>query len=310
LALDTLLNGKGIPSGRVTEFTGDPHIGKSTLLDHVFASAQALGGEAVLVEPEGAREKGYTQRLGVDPSKLHYAQFNDREDMHLENIINLIYETVDFWRVKAPDTPVVIGFDALGGTATRDEMQNRMKESNQPAVAAKIMREASRQIPARLGNTKIAVVICNHEYQTFKRTSGFGGSPKESYGGGGLRHLCTIRMSLFPTEKGWVKDSMGVRLGRVVGAQLVKNRLGNPWVSTKFALMSGSGVNNIWTIFQTLREAKLMDVATNGWAAINLDGEILKFHGWSGLQVKCVEDDSLFPRLINVYQGLVPNASV
>ncbi len=85
LAFDRLLNDRGIPLGRVTEFFGPNHIGKSTLLDHIFAQVQIMGGVAILAEPEAARDKQYTQRIGVDLQKLQYLHF-PRADFYLENI--------------------------------------------------------------------------------------------------------------------------------------------------------------------------------------------------------------------------------
>ena len=300
LALDRLLNNLGIPSGRVIEIFGPEHIGKSTLLDHIFAAVQAMGGEAILAEPEGARDTAYTRNIGVDPAKLHYLNF-PREGLYLENILMTFYKTIDFWRAKFPDTPVVLGLDALGGAATREEMDKQLSEPNQPGAAAKVLREAARQIPARLGNTKISIVICNHEYDKINM-GGYASKKRETYGGGGLRHLSSIRLSLYSGGE-WIKASDGAILGRVVVAKLVKNRLGNPWGEARFALLSGVGVNNVWTIFERLKSA---DLITKGgsWSSLNLDGKILKFQGWTGLQQKCAEDPTLFPRLVSVYKAM------
>lgn len=302
LGIDRLLNKKGIPGGRVIEIFGPWHIGKTTLLDHIFASVQSVGGEAILVEPEGARDKKYTKRLGVDTDKLHYLNF-PREEFYLENILMAFYQTIDFWRINYPDVPVVLGLDALGGAATRGEMEVQLTQAHQPGAAAKVLREAARQIPARLGNTKISIVICNHEYEKIAKKGKFGaGVLRETYGGGGLRHLASIRLSLYPGGE-WVKTSEGEVLGRVVVAKLVKNRLGNPWGRVRFALLSGVGVNNVWTIYEEFKEAGLIAVS-GSWASINLDSEIIKFQGWSGLDKKCAEDETLFPRLVTVYKGL------
>jgi len=294
-----LFNGKGIPAGRVTEFFGPEHIGKSTLLDQVFARVQTMGGVAILAEPEGGREIGYTRRLGVDVTKLQYLHFS-REEFHLENVLTAFYRTIDWWRINSPETPVVLGLDALAGTATREELAEGLGKNKKPGAAAKVMREASRQLPARLGNTNIAVIICNHEYEKIQ-TFGFG-KKRETYGGGGLRHLASLRVSLYRTGK-WVKAADGSLLGQIVGARLVKNRLGSPWGSVEFALMPGTGVNNVWTLYEALKSAGLVRVA-GGWAALNLEGDIIKFQGWLGLQKLCAERPDLFDALTKVYWGL------
>jgi len=300
--LDRLLNGRGIPCGRTTEIFGPPHIGKSTLLDHLFASVQKIGGIGILIDTEGARDVRYSQSIGVDPKKLRYLEFG-RDELHIENILIKIIDTIEFWTARSPETPIVIGWDALGGTATRDELAGKLEKGERPAQAARVMRTACRQIPGRLGNTKIALVVCNHEYENIQMGFMVGkvGKKRETYGGAAIRHMSTLRIQLFPS--GWIKRADGAIIGREVGAKLVKNRLGHPWGEAQVALLSGIGVDNVWSIYQRLATAKLITVA-GGWAAINLDGKGMKFQGWSGLAAKCREDSTLFPRLLSVYQSL------
>jgi recombination protein RecA len=298
LELDKLLNGLGIPTGRVTEIYGPPHIGKSTLLDHLFASVQKKGGIGILADTEGARDSRYSRSIGVDLEALCYLEF-ERTELYIENIITRIYQTVEFWHEKAPDLPVVIGWDALGGTATKDELEKRLEKDSRVAGAAQILRTACRQLPTKLGNTNIAVVICNHEYENINTTKF--GKKRETYGGAAVRHLASIRLQLY--NLGYIKTTGGEIVGRETGAKLVKNRLGRAWKETSFALLSGIGIDNLWSIFTRLSEAKIIE-KKGSWSAINLDGEIIKFQGWTGLQEKCVEDETLFPRLTAVYLSL------
>ena len=321
LALDRLLNGSGIPCGRVTELIGPPHIGKSTIIDHAFAQVQKMGGVAVLADTEGARDSSYTRNIGVDVSKLQYLDFPRKVkkdgngkvvkdangnpvyegQLYLENVLTKILETAEFFATRYPDLPVLIGLDALAGTATKDEMNNRLARDEQPAQAARVLRKICRQFPTYIGSTNVGIVIANHEYQRIQMGNR-AGTKRESYGGDAIRHLASIRLSLFYAGE-WVKRADGEILGRVVKATLVKNRLGNPWGEARVAILSGAGVNNTWSVVEKLRSAKLL--AVNGsWSTINLDGEEIKFQGWSGLQAKCEEDATLWPRLVSVYQAI------
>ncbi len=297
LELDRLLNGMGYPSGRVVEIYGPPHIGKSTLLDHAFAEVQKMGGVAVLFDTETARDVNYTGRIGVDTKKLQYVKFA-RGEMHVENVLMQIFKAIEFWREKAPDMPVVLGWDALGGTATRDELEKQLEKDARPAMAAQVLRTAVRQLPTKLGNTKISVIICNHEYQTFGKgkKQGF----KETYGGGAVKHLATLRLQMW--NVGWIKGSGGEIIGRKVGVNLKKNRLGKMG-SVEVAMLTGIGIDNTHAVLDRLKAAKLIATA-GGWSAINLDGEKINFQGWQGLVKKCEEDETLFPRLVSVYKSL------
>lgn len=307
LALDRILNGKGIPTGRVTEIFGQEHIGKSTLLDHIFAQVQKMGGIAILAEPEGGRDEKYTTRIGANPDKLQYLRFA-RNQFYLENILEVFYTTIDFWRTHYFDTPVVIGLDALGGTSIRAEMEGTLTASKSPGAAAKVIREAARKIPVRLGNTNIALVICNHEYEKIVTYGGGVGPKRITYGGGGLRHLASLRLSLFFSKGAFLKNADQSVYGQVVTARTVKNRLGTPWQETNICMIPGVGVNNVWTLYDELKRARLIEVA-GSWGAVNIDGEITKFQGWQGLQRLCEKDPSLFSRLVSVYQTLCQGGS-
>lgn len=311
MALDRLCNGKGIPAGRITEMFGVGHVGKSTMLDHIMAGCQREGGVACLADTESARDVKYTSRIGVDPAKLQLIEF-ERGHLTVENVLDKIKLTADFWSTKYPDMPVVIGFDALGGTPTSEELEKKLgaavgedQEHTKPGGAAKVLRQACRQLVGAIAGTNIAVVICNHEYEQIMK-HGFG-KKRETYGGEAIRLAATYRIELF--NLGFIKRGDGQIIGRQVGAKLVKNRLGKPWGQTSFALIPGIGVDNSWDLYEGLRDRGVI-VISGSWAAVNLDGTVIKFQGWAGFQAKCAEDPTLFPRLVTVYQTLLDKLEV
>src|SRR6266581_4690824 len=65
IALDLALGVGGIPRGRVTEIYGPESSGKTTLLQHVIAQAQKVGGVAAFVDAEHALDPLYASRIGV-----------------------------------------------------------------------------------------------------------------------------------------------------------------------------------------------------------------------------------------------------
>jgi RecA/RadA recombinase len=70
IALQRALGLPGIPLGRVTEISGWPGAGKSTMLDQILAQCQAEGGIAVLADTERGRNRAYMASLGVRPESL------------------------------------------------------------------------------------------------------------------------------------------------------------------------------------------------------------------------------------------------
>jgi len=310
LALDSVLTNPrepagwaGIPFSRVTELFGPPFIGKSTLLDHMLASVQHMGGRGVLIDTEISRDRHYVSRLGVDLDALDYLEF-DRGEMYIENIIQTIYKTIDFWAENYPSTPVLIGWDALGGTATKDEWEKGMQSEKaaQPGAAAKAMHAATRQLAPRLGGTKIALVILNHEYEMINTGFGGFGKKRETYGGSGVRHAGSVRIQLYNSGT-QIKRADGWVMGRVIVAKPVKNRLGDSNLEAYVPIINGIGVENVYTVFEELKRLKIV-VTSGAWSAINLDGQILNFQGWSGLKEKCSVDPTLFDRLVGVWRSM------
>lgn len=296
LALDTLMNGKGIPTGRITEIYGPSHLGKSTLLDQMFTQVQRIGGFGVLCDTEAARDHKYTvSGLGVDPAKLKILQFDDPTQIHIEGIANKVIASVDFWRTEFPETPIVLGWDSLGGTTTQAEMAKDVGERN-VAAAAKAMRDVCRKLVGRLARSNVAIVIINHQYTNINT---MGGRPASrlTYAGDALRLAATLRLELF--FKGVIKDSDGVVIGRQIGARLDKNRFG--WCrDTTLAVLTGIGTDNAYALFDTLGDAKRL--VTNGsWSTLKIDDDEFKFQGAAGLSRKCLEDPTLFNRLVGLY---------
>lgn len=304
LALDTLLGGEGLPAGRVIEIFGPNHIGKSTILDHIFAAAQRMGGYAILVDAEQARDYRYTRRLGVDVEQLQVIEFLPSE-LSIENVVNKIFSSCDWWRVNHPESPVVIGWDALGSTSTNEELGKRIGEAT-VASAAKVMRQACRQVAARVGNTKIMLVVCNHQYEKIGHFGGAPGPKRETYAGEALRLATSVRLELY--NAGQLKVGDGTVVGREVGVKLIKHRLGCPG-ETRIALLYGLGADNVWSIYQVLVGAKFIShPGGSGWDSVNLGGEIglVKFRGWAGLREKVAEIPELFPRLVEAYRVANP----
>src|SRR2546421_2215448 len=65
LPLDLALGIGGVPRGRIAEIFGPESSGKTTLVYHIIAEAQKLGGVCAFVDAEHAMESLYAQQVGV-----------------------------------------------------------------------------------------------------------------------------------------------------------------------------------------------------------------------------------------------------
>lgn len=298
LALDRTLAGRGIPCGRLTEVYGPAGIGKSTVLDHIFAQAQALGGEAVLADADTGRDPVYTSKIGVDMDKLHYLEF-DEDKRTVEHLIEAAADTIKFWKKEAPDTPVVFGWDALGNTSTIEEMGKKMTEKT-TASAAKVLHAMRRRLAPILTRSNVALVVLNHEYANI--SFGAGVTSKRTYGGDGIRSFASVRLKLHSVKQGWI-ESGGRTIGRRVGFELTKFKLGDPFGTGQFALLSGSGIDNTDELWNFLQTKGIIEVK-GSWGGVNVDGEVTKFQGRDAFRQTCTSNLAFFQKLVRIYRSL------
>src|SRR6201989_3137371 len=70
LPLDLALGIGRVPGGRIIEIFGPESSGKTTLVYHIIAEAQKLGGVCAFVDAEHAMDPLYAQRIGDDIDEL------------------------------------------------------------------------------------------------------------------------------------------------------------------------------------------------------------------------------------------------
>ena len=74
LSLDLALGIGGMPRGRIVELFGPESSGKTTLVYHVIAEAQKLGGVCAFIDAEHSMDPLYARQIGVDIDELLVSQ--------------------------------------------------------------------------------------------------------------------------------------------------------------------------------------------------------------------------------------------
>src|SRR3954454_22809878 len=74
LSLDVALGSGGVPPGRIIEIFGPESSGKTTLVYHILAEAQKLGGTCAFIDAEHAMDPLYAEEIGVDIDSLLVSQ--------------------------------------------------------------------------------------------------------------------------------------------------------------------------------------------------------------------------------------------
>ena len=134
LSLDLALGVGGVPRGRIVEIFGPESSGKTTLVYHLIAEAQARGGVCAFVDAEHSIDPIYAQRIGVDTDELLVSQ-PDYGEQALEIVDVLV-------RSGAVD---IVSVDSVAALTPRVELEGQMGET-QVGLQARLMSQALRKL--------------------------------------------------------------------------------------------------------------------------------------------------------------------
>src|SRR5215213_1415500 len=134
LSLDLALGVGGMPRGRIVEVFGPESSGKTTLLYHVLAEAQRLGGVCAFIDAEHAMDPLYARQIGVDIDELLVSQ-PDYGEQALEVADMLV-------RSGAVD---VIAVDSVAALTPRAELEGQMGDQT-VGLQARMMSQAMRKL--------------------------------------------------------------------------------------------------------------------------------------------------------------------
>ena len=145
LSLDIALGVGGVPRGRIVEIFGPESSGKTTLVYHIIAEAQARGGVCAFIDTEHALDPTYARRIGVNTEELLVSQ-PDYGEQALEIVDVLV-------RSGAVD---VVAVDSVAALTPRVELEGQMGETH-VGLQARLMSQALRKLA---GNLSRANTIC------------------------------------------------------------------------------------------------------------------------------------------------------
>src|SRR5881398_3197629 len=149
LSLDLALGVGGVPRGRIVEIFGPESSGKTTLVYHVIAEAQELGGICAFIDTEHAIDPIYAKRIGVDVDELLVSQ-PDYGEQALEIVDVLV-------RSGAID---LVAIDSVAALTPRVELEGQMGET-QVGLQARLMSQALRKLTGNLSRANTVCVFTN-----------------------------------------------------------------------------------------------------------------------------------------------------
>lgn len=217
----------GIPVGRLTEFFGEEHGGKTSTALDIVANYQNMADakDVLYIDAENSLDVEWARKLGVDVDKMYILQ---PQEQSAEQIFQIIYDATESGEVG------LWVLDSIGVLFSQQEYEKSMEDKTYGGIS-KPLTLFGKRIVGLLNKYQCTGIAINQLREDMN--SQWGGT--KTPGGRAFKHYCSVRMQF---SRGKFIDEKGNELtrgaespaGNIVMMSMVKNKTCPPTRRTGF----------------------------------------------------------------------------
>lgn len=260
--------GGGYPAGRLIEIMGEDRRGKTSFGLSAIAQCQKLGGHGYYVDTEGTFDIKFATMLGVDIENNFVYQLLDNIE-ECSEFIKIVKNNL----IEGVEDPLaVVVIDSIANAGTLEEVEyfyKDGKEYNIPPIAP-----AARKL-GREFRTGLVRDLCKKGRITLIFINQLKESPLRglvSYGGRGIKYQASIRLRV--DQKEILCNQSGDRVGIVIEADILKNKVSAPFKTVNICFYHKTGIDNELSVVFFLEEKGLVGATKVGgwvtWKEVNM----------------------------------------
>lgn len=265
LAISNRPNG-GLGYGIICEIFGPSASSKSLIAAHVLTNTQRQGGLAVLFDTENAVGMlDYYQSFGLKVKEVVYSD----KLRALEEVFTAIEIIIEKQVANSSDKAVTIVVDSVMGATTLAELEADYNKEGWNTGKSIILSKAMRKITSLMVGRKILIIFINQVRTKLGVT--FGENMTTS-GGFAIGFHSSVRLKTKLEQKLYYPNTKD-EYGNTVSVTVIKNRLGPPGRRAVFDITYGSGIDDMSSWLEALKDFGFLKQAGAWYSYESVDTE-------------------------------------
>ena len=261
----------GIPVGKITEFFGEEHGGKTTSALDIVANFQNMypDKEVLYVDAENTLDAMWARKIGVDLDRLYLVQ---PQSQSAETLFQIILDAMDSGEVG------LWVLDSIGALQSQQALDKDMDEKTYGGISQPLTKFGG-EAEMKMKKYNCTGIGINQMRDDFN--SSWGG--QKTTGGNAWRHYCACRMEFkrgkYIDEKGnELTKSAASPAGNIVQMTMVKNKTCKPDRRTgSYTLNYEQGIDYFKDLVDTAILYDIIDKHGAWYSIIDTDtGQILQ----------------------------------